>query len=83
MRITLKLFATLAEYLPPNALANTIEIEVPVAATPFAVLDLYRVPRERAHLVLVNGVYVPPAKRNEMLFREGDALAVWPPVAGG
>jgi sulfur carrier protein ThiS len=83
MKITLKLFATLGEYLPPGANANTIDIDVPESTTPWGVLDYFQVPRARAHLVLVNGVYVPPSKRNERLFKDGDALAVWPPVAGG
>jgi sulfur carrier protein ThiS len=33
--------------------------------------------------VLVNGRYVPPALRPSHLLRPGDALAIWPPIAGG
>lgn len=83
MKITLKLYATLAEFLPPHAVANVVDIEVPEGTSPNAILDLHRVPRARAHLVLVNGVYVPPARRDESLLHAGDALAIWPPVAGG
>jgi sulfur carrier protein ThiS len=83
IKITLKLYATLAEYLPANAVANVAEIEVPEGTSPHAVIDWQRVPRARAHLVLVNGVYVPPARRDEPLLQPGDALAIWPPVAGG
>jgi molybdopterin converting factor small subunit len=35
------------------------------------------------HLVLVNGVYVPPAERLSFTPKEGDVLAIWPPIAGG
>lgn len=83
MKLRLKLYATLAGYLPPGAVSNVAEIEVPVTATPNQVLDLHRVPRVRAHLVLVNGIYIPPAQRDDALLKEGDALAIWPPVAGG
>lgn len=83
MRLQLKLFATLAEFLPAGALANVAEIEVPAGTTPHQILDLYQVPRARAHLVLVNGVYVPPARRDTAVLNDGDALAIWPPVAGG
>lgn len=83
MRLQLKLYATLAEYLPSEAVANVVEIEVPAGTSPHQVLDLHRVPRERAHLLLVNGNYIPPERRDEALLREGDALAAWPPVAGG
>jgi molybdopterin converting factor small subunit len=45
-------------------------------------IDTYGVPREMAHLVVVNGIFTPPEKRDEPL-KEGDVLAIWPPVAGG
>ena len=35
------------------------------------------------HLVLVNGVYVPPEQRAERVLKDGDVLAIWPPIAGG
>ncbi len=35
------------------------------------------------HLVLVNGSFVGPEDRAARVLRAGDALAVWPPVAGG
>ncbi len=83
MRITLKLYAGLAEYLPAGAVANATEVEVSGDDTPWTVIDRFKVPRARAHLVLINGTYVPPAERADRRFRDGDALAIWPPVAGG
>ena len=83
MKITLKLFATLGEYLPAGAFENAIEIEVPADATAHWVIDRYKVPRELTHLVLINGVFHRPADRDRPLLEEGDALAIWPPVAGG
>jgi hypothetical protein len=35
------------------------------------------------HLVLINGVYVPPEERGTRMLAEGDTLAIWPPIAGG
>jgi sulfur carrier protein ThiS len=35
------------------------------------------------HLVLINGVYVPPDERATRRLAEGDVLAIWPPIAGG
>ena len=34
------------------------------------------------HLVLVNGVFLPPSQRTRAL-EAGDELAIWPAVAGG
>lgn len=83
MKITLKLYATLGELLPCDAHANTIEVEVPSIVTPHQVIDLYKVPREKVHLVLLNGAYIGLEERDKPLIKENDALALWPPVAGG
>lgn len=82
MRITFKLFATLMDYLPPTAAKHSVTLEVNDAVTPNQLIDRFSVPRSQVHLVLVNGVYLPEAERDKPL-REGDALAIWPPVAGG
>jgi molybdopterin converting factor small subunit len=83
MRIRLKLFATLSAYLPAGASKNLAVIEVPEGATPHQVMDLCHVPREQAHLVVLNGVFVLPHQRSSLALSEDDTLALWPPVAGG
>jgi len=83
MRITLKLFATLGQYLPSDARGNVVEVDVPDGATAHEVLDRFSVPLDKVHLVLLNGVYLDARARDERRIRSNDALAVWPPVAGG
>ena len=82
VRITFKLFASLASYLPPGAVNNAVAVEVNAGATAHQVLDKFAVPRAQAHLVLVNGIYLAQDARDAPL-QSGDTLAVWPPVAGG
>ena len=81
--ITFKLFASLARHLPTAAVRNIVQIEIPATASVYDVLDSYHVPREATHLVLINGIYILPEDRARPIFAEGDAFAVWPPVAGG
>jgi sulfur carrier protein ThiS len=88
VRITFKLFATLSEYLPREldghrSADHEIAVDVPDGTALQAVLDRFPMPRALIHLVLVNGTYVPPERRSGHPLREGDAVAVWPPVAGG
>lgn len=83
MKITVKLYATLRDLLPANAPLTGVETEVRENATPNEVMDLFRVPHEMAHLVLRNGVYLEPEQRDHAIIREGDVLAIWPPIAGG
>ncbi len=84
MQITFKLYATLGDLLPANAVRNVASIDVPEGASLNSIIDKYHVPRELAHLVLINGVFVCDADRDQSgMLKEGDVLAIWPPVAGG
>ncbi len=83
MKITLKLFALLCRYLPQNAVGNEAILDLAEGTTVGTVLHDVGVPDELAYLVLVNGVYLAPSERPRKALAEGDALAVWPPVAGG
>ena len=76
MKINLKLYAVLGQYLPDHAKKNEAEVEVEDDVTLTAVLDSYGVPPENCHLVLVNGHYVAPSERTDKVMEEGDALAV-------
>lgn len=84
MKIVFKLFASLTPYLrTQTASDNVVEIEVESGTTIAQVVDRYHLPDHLVHLVLVNGVYVAPEHRSGHVLQEGDALAIWPPIAGG
>ncbi len=83
MQITLKLYASLGAFLPSGADGNVAAVEVPDGTSVLELLDLYKVPREHCHLVLVNGVFQAPASRASARLTAGDHVAAWPPVAGG
>jgi len=84
MHITLKLFASLTDYLPPaSKYTNIVELEVPDGATITQVTEPYQLPQKLVHLVLVNGHYIAPEQRADRVLLEGDVLAIWPPIAGG
>ncbi|NWG32700.1 MAG: MoaD/ThiS family protein [Rhodocyclaceae bacterium] len=84
MRVVLKLFASLSDLLPPQARAsNALELDVDPATTIAELIAQQRVPEKSAHLVLVNGQFVPPETRATRTLCANDELAIWPPVAGG
>lgn len=83
MYVTVKLFAGFRQYLPSDAGTQGIEIETEDKTTPRQLLDQLQVPKNEVHLVLLNGVFVEPAQRDQPIIRNNDVLAVWPAVAGG
>ncbi len=83
MLVTLKLYASLGVYLPDGALKNEAKVDVPDGTTIRQLLDNHNVPPVSCHLVLLNGHFQAPAIRAGVKLKEGDAVAVWPPVAGG
>jgi sulfur carrier protein ThiS len=85
MKIIFKLHATLRDYLPAEATHHRtrLEIDVPEGTTVQQVIDRYDMPSNLVHLVLVDGVYLDKSIRSARVLKEGEALAIWPPVAGG
>ena len=84
MQITFKLYAGLTEYLPADKrTSNQMPLEVAPEATIADIVAPFRLPMKLVHLVLVNGVFVPPDERAARTLHDGDTLAIWPPIAGG
>ena len=80
---TLKLFASLSQYLPATAVDNRLYITVESDTTIAAIIERFNLPEKLVHLVLVNGVYIDPSDRAQRVLQPGEVLAIWPPVAGG
>ncbi len=84
MNITLKLFASLTDYLPDaSKYTNIVALDVSADTTILQLVDQYHLPEKLVHLVLVNGSYIAPELRASKTLQEGDVLAIWPPIAGG
>ncbi|WP_369792860.1 MoaD/ThiS family protein [Thiomonas sp. FB-Cd] len=83
LRITLKLMATLTDYLPQPRQGHQIDLELLAGTTIQDVVERFHLPWQLVHLVLVDGVYIYPDKRDTRELRDGETLAIWPPVAGG
>ena len=84
MKITFKLYAGLTEYLPQQVrTANQMPLELAEGTSIERVIEPFGLPAKMVHLVLVNGTYVEPAQRLSHVLKDGDVLAIWPPIAGG
>lgn len=84
MQITFKLYASLGEHLPADRRqGNQMALEVAPGASIAQIIEPFNLPMKLVHLVLVNGVFVPPEERATRTLVDGDVLAIWPPIAGG
>jgi len=82
--VTVKLYASLAAHLPAEARStNAHRVQVDVDASVAQTLAPYSLPPELTKLVLVNGHYIAPEERASHRLKDGDVIAVWPPIAGG
>jgi len=84
MRVTFKLFAMLQDYLPAEAKKNNaLVLDLTDGTTILQVIERFGLPLKSCHLVLVDGHFVPPTERSARALKEGETLAIWPPIAGG
>ena len=84
MPITFKLYATLQDYLPVEARKqNALQVEIDEATTIQQLIDRHNLPAKSCHLVLVDGHFVPPEARASRILKNGETVAIWPPIAGG
>ncbi len=84
MKVTFKLFASLQDYLPVEAKAkNALALDLPDGNTVQQVIERFGLPQKSCHLVLIDGNFVPPAERAARPLKDGETLAIWPPIARG
>lgn len=84
MKVIFKLYATLQDYLPAEAKrTNALTLELDAATTIQQIVERFALPQQLCHLVLIDGSFVPPGERAARVLKEGETLAIWPPVAGG
>lgn len=79
MRIEVRLFATLAAYLPPGTAGDTVTVTSPTGARVRDIVRLLRIPEALPCLTVVNG---RDASADQPL-ADGDVVTMFPPLVGG
>jgi len=72
---TVKFFANLRSIAPPKKL-----ITLPLGSTVSTILDMFSIPKESKLIILINGI---PHQKKETKVKNGDIVAIFPPLAGG
>jgi molybdopterin converting factor small subunit len=79
VKIEVALYATLSQYLPKGSQGHKATMECADGATVGQVIDQLGIPKPRPTMVLVNGLQAG----EDTPLKDGDLLAVFPPLAGG
>lgn len=79
MKVELKLFASLRSYLPEDMSGNDSEIDVEEGKTVGEVIRELNIPEDAPKIFFVNGIHANKAR----VLKDGDRLALFPPIAGG
>lgn len=77
MTVQIKLFAGLRDLLPEGRFPYPANL--PEGTTVADALRFLHLPEDKPRILLVNGRHAVP----DHILRDGDALSVFPPVAGG
>lgn len=79
MKIEVRLFASLGEYLPDHKIGDPCFMEVKPEATVGHILARLKVPTDIPKMIFING------RRGsaENMVYEGDRLGIFPLIAGG
>lgn len=79
MRVEVRLFATLAAFLPPCGRQGAATLDVPETSTVRDVVQRLGIPADLERVTLVNGGDAVP----ERPLHPGDVVTVFPPLSGG
>ena len=79
MKVEVRLFATLASFLPTHGRDGAAELELPEGSTVTEVTRCLGIPPDLARVVLVNGRDIGPEAR----LAARDVVTIFPPLAGG
>ncbi len=79
MKIEVQLYATLSQYLPKGAQNRKAVMEFDDGLTVGKVIDQLGIPKEHPNMVLINGIHA----KDDVPLKDGDVVAVFPPLAGG
>jgi molybdopterin converting factor small subunit len=79
VKVEVRLFATLASYLPEGNEENAALLDLPDGATVASALHTLGVPDDLPLITLVNGQDAAAGQE----LKDRDVLSVFPPLAGG
>ena len=79
MLVEVRLYATLRDYSPPNAVNGVFSVTLSAGASLADLMTLLGIAANKVHLRMVNGVGVT----EQHLLKDTDRIGLFPPIGGG
>lgn len=79
MKIKVRLFANLRDYVPQAKLGTTLEVELEDGAQIKDLANHFKLPMDLVKLAYVNGIY----QELDFQLHENDEIGLFPPIGGG
>ncbi len=79
MKITVKLYATLAHYSAGNLAGTPFEVDLPGPVQLHQLVSQLGIPDEETRVIFVNGL----VHELDWVLQAGDDVGIFPPIGGG
>jgi molybdopterin synthase sulfur carrier subunit len=79
MHVSVKLFATLVEYVPGIEPGASFKVEIPDGSSLSDLMNQLNLPEREAKIIFVNGYKQSP----DYQLQDNDEVGVFPPIGGG
>jgi molybdopterin converting factor small subunit len=79
MKVRVKVFATLSQYVPEVLAGTPLEVKLPNGATLEDLFNQINIPADEVKTVFVNG----RAQPSSYVLQPDDEVGIFPPIAGG
>lgn len=79
MKINVRLYATLRDYVPEAKIGVTLEVDLAEGSRVQDLVVYYKLPADLVKLAYVNGVY----QEQDFVLHENDEVGLFPPIGGG
>ena len=79
MKADVKLYASLAKYLPKQPAGEPASLDLAEGTTVKGLLNQLGIPEKAVKLIFINSLHAT----EETVIQDGDRLGIFPPVAGG
>ncbi len=84
MEIELKLFMMFKKYGPPDQVDGRSPMQVEPGTRFIDILNTINMPIEEDKIIVINGISHKQCDAvNELEIKDGDIVAIFPPIAGG